>query len=384
MMNIDLTLAENDLQAEARAFCQSILAPLTIAHPGDQNPAPYLALATHGWMSALWPSAQGEALRYRSFVLVIEEIARVDLSLAIAVAIHTCLAAMSIVDAGRPEQQARYLPPLAAGQLAAFAVTEPDAGSDPGSLTMTATPTAAGFVLNGRKTWVSNGGLAQTFVLFASTTPPARHRGITAFIVDRETPGLRLLDREPTLGLPRLGMYTIALEHCHVTATQVLGEVDHGWPIILRAFDRVRIALAAAALGAAGAALDHGLAYASQREQFGTVIAHKQAIQALLADSALEIEALRALVRRAATQADTGASYNLAASQAKLFGARTANAVADRMLQLFGGAGFSEHHPLADLYRDVRALRLLGGTDQVQGYVIARALLEPLGVRIQP
>jgi hypothetical protein len=383
-MNIDLTLAENDLQAEARAFCQSILAPLTSAHPSDQSAAPYLALATHGWMSALWPSAQGEALRYRSFVLVIEELARVDLSLAIAVAIHTCLAAMSIVDAGRPEQQARYLPPLAAGQLAAFAVTEPDAGSDPGSLTMLATPTFDGFVLNGRKTWVSNGGLAQTFVLFASTHPPARHRGVTAFIVDRQTPGLRLLGREPTLGLPRLGMYTIALEQCHVAANQVLGEVNHGWPIILRAFDRVRISLAAAALGAAGAALDHGLAYASQREQFGSVIAHKQAIQALLADSALEIEALRALVRRAATQADAGASYNLAASQAKLFGARAANAVCDRMLQLFGGAGFSEHHPLADLYRDVRALRLLGGTDQVQGYVIARALLEPLGVRIQP
>lgn len=337
-------------------------------------------------MGALWPAALGgSGLGYLDLALIVEQLAGACLSTAISLAIHTCLASMSVFEAGDGSQRLRWMRLLASGgALGAFALTEPDAGSDPGGLSATLTRDDNGYLLNGTKTWVSNAGLAEVFVVFASHDLTRRHRSITALAIEAGTPGVSLGAREPTLGLRAVDIRTVSFAGVRVGSESILGRINEGWPIIVRAFDRVRVILAAAALGAASAALTLGADYAGTRRQFGAQIAYKQAVQTYLAESQMEVEALRGLVYRAAWLADRGEAFGTAAAQAKAFGARVANAVADRMLQVHGGAGFSETLPIARIYRDVRALRLLGGTDEIQRYVIARALLEPHGVRIQP
>ena len=387
-MDFALTPPQLDLQRRAHDFAAREIAPGAAAR--DQAEAVdrrlFIRLAEQGWMGALWPTTLGgSALTYLDLALIGEQIAGACLSTAIALAIHTCLASMSIYEAGDDAQRQRWMRLLASGgALGAFALTEPDAGSDPGGLSATLTRAGDRLILNGVKTWVSNAGLAEAFVVFASHDLTQRHRAITALVIEAGTPGLALGLREATLGLRAADIRTVTFENVVVAPDAVLGRLGDGWPIILRAFDRVRVVLAAAALGAAAGAVALGVEYASTRRQFGTQIGYKQAVQAYLAESQMEVEALRGLVYRAAWLADRGEPFGLAGAQAKAFGARVANAVADRMLQVHGGAGFNEALPIARVYRDVRALRLLGGTDEIQRYVVARALLEPHGVRIQP
>ncbi len=387
-MDFSLTPRQQTLQERARVVAARDLAPGAAERDRAETPdrGVYVRLAEEGWMGALWPAALGgSGLGYLDLALIVEQLAGACLSTSISLAIHTCLASMSVFEAGTDVQRSRWMRLLASGgALGAFALTEPDAGSDPGGLSATLTRDGDGYLLNGTKSWVSNAGLAEVFVVFASHDLSKRHRSITALAIEAGTPGLDLGAREPTLGLRAVDIRTVAFAGVRVGADSILGRIHEGWPIIVRAFDRVRVILAAAALGAAASALALGADYAGTRRQFGTQIAYKQAVQAYLAESQMEVEALRGLVYRAAWLADRGEAFGTAAAQAKAFGARVANAVADRMLQVHGGAGFSEASPIARIYRDVRALRLLGGTDEIQRYVIARALLEPHGVRIQP
>jgi hypothetical protein len=353
----------------------------------DRSEEPPLELfrkaAAQGFFGGPIPEAYGGVgLDWQSYCLLAEELGKHCLSTAITLGIHTSLAAMSILESGSEAQKQKYLPALAAGEtLGAFALTEPDAGSDTSTLATTALKVDGGYRLAGAKSWVTNGGLAGVFVVFAAT--PA---GRAAFIIERETPGFGVGYREPTLGLRGLDIRALYLDDVFVPDENRLGADAEraGGEIARNAANRMRLTLAAVALGAAEACLALGVTFAAERKQFGTQIAHKQAIQNYVAEIAIEIEALRNLIRYAAWAAETGQGFARAAAIAKYHGARTAKDAANKMLQVHGGYGFSDEYAISRYYRDVRALRLMGGTDELQRYAIAREAFEEKGIRIRP
>ncbi|MCC7359117.1 MAG: acyl-CoA dehydrogenase family protein [Anaerolineales bacterium] len=370
-----------------RDFAENEVAPC--AEQTDRDEAIPTALlqkaAAQGFLGATLPEQYGgAAMDYLSYSLLVETVARHCLSMAAALGIHTMLSSMTILDGGSEAVKAEFLPRLAGGELGTFALTEPEAGSDAGAVQTRAVPEGEYYRLDGVKAWVSNAGQAGAHVVLALTTPGARLRGLSAFVVDAQTPGIFLGQREPTLGLRGLDIRTMYFEGCRVPASHLLGQLDHGWALVQRAFRRVRLSLAAAGLGAAGGALALGLKFAAERKQFGVPIAEKQAIQNYAADCAVEIEALRHLVHHTAWQADQGQDYESSASMAKYLAARVARDTANKMLQVHGGYGFSDEYAISRIYRDVRALRLLGGTDEIQRFAIARVLFEPEGLALQP
>ncbi len=387
-MDFSLTEEQTMFRDLFRDFAEKEVA--RIAEHADRSEEPPLDLykkaAAQGFFGAPIPEAYGGVgIDWLSYTLLAEELGKHCLSTAVTIAIHTSLSALSILDVGSEEQKQKYLPAMAAGELiGAFALTEPDAGSDPGSLTTRADKVEGGYRLNGTKNWVSNAGLGGVMVVFASTLPGSRHKGISAFIVESDAPGVMIGYREKTLGLRGMDIRTVYLEDCFVPEANRLNGENEGWAIVVRAFDRVRLTLAAVALGAAQSALALGVTFAAERKQFGVQIAHKQALQNYVADTATDIEALRGLVRHAAWLAGSGQEFGRAASMAKYFGGRVAKDAANKMLQVHGGYGFSDEYAISRYYRDVRALRLLGGTDEIQRYVVARAAFEEKGLRIQP
>lgn len=371
-----------------REFAEKEVAP-TAEHTDKHELFPqelFRKAAAQGFLGATLPEAYGGAgLDTFTYLLLVEEISRYCLTTSAALGIHLMLSAMTVLDGGSEAIRQRFLPRLAGGELGTFALTEPEAGSDPGSLQTTAMLEADGcYRLNGVKTWVTNGGLAGVHVVFALTDPGARQRGMSAFVVEAGTPGLVVGHREPTLGLRGLDIRTLYFEDCRVPAENLLGELNGGWALVLRAFNRVRLSLAAAGLGAAEGALALGLKFAVERKQFGVAIAQKQAIQNYVADCAVDIEALRHQVEYAAWLADTGRPDDAQSSIAKYLGARVARDTANKMLQVHGGYGFSDEYSISRIYRDVRALRLLGGTDEIQRYAVARNLFDEQGLKIQP
>lgn len=386
-MDFALTEEQQMFRDLFRDFAEKEVAP--VAEHTDQAEEPPLELykraAAQGFLGATLPEQYGGAgMDYLTYTLLVEELARTCLSTATALGIHTMLAAMTIADVGSQAQKEKYLPRLAQGQLGTFALTEPDAGSDPGSVQTRAVRANGTYRLNGVKSWVTNGGVAGLHVVFAATQPAERHQGLSAFVVEAGAPGVVVGHREPTLGLRGMDIRTVYLEDCLVPAEDRLDDENGAWPMILRAFNRVRLSLAAAGLGAAEGALDLGVRYAVERRQFGVPIAQKGAIQNYVAECKIEIEALRHLVQYAAWLADTGQEYGAAASMAKVLGARVARDTANKMLQVHGGYGFSDEYAISRIYRDVRALRLLGGTDEIQRYAVARRVFDERGVKIQP
>jgi alkylation response protein AidB-like acyl-CoA dehydrogenase len=390
LMDFALTPAQQQKQKEFRAFTEELIAP--IANKIEQQGRVPLDLlrkaAKRGYLAPIVPQVYGGAgYDLLTFTLLVEEIAKHSLSIAIPFAIHTCLATGSILEAGNDEQKNQFLPRLTQrSEIAAFALTEAEAGSDAGALTTTAQPTADGYLLNGVKTWVSNGGIANVFVVFAKiTSHDEKHGSITGFIVDRKkSSGLNLIARENTLGLRGADIRTLKLENTFVPHAHQLGETGKGWGIIMRAFNRVRVVLASAALGTAEHTFELGLQYAAQRHAFNSTLAHKQRIQNYIAECAVEIESLRQVTHYATWLADTGQDYSVPANIAKFLGGRVAGDVADKVLQIYGGAGYREDEPIARIYRDVRALRLLGGTDEIQQFSIARDAFRQIGVKIEP
>jgi alkylation response protein AidB-like acyl-CoA dehydrogenase len=361
----------------------------TTAEHTDRDEALPAALlqkaAAQGFLGATLPEQYGgAAMDYMSYVLLVEAMSQHCLSLAAMLGIHIMLSGMTILEGGSEAIKEAYLPRLAAGELGTFALTEPEAGSDPGALQTRAVREGDHYRLDGVKAWVSNAGPAGVHVVVALTAPGQRHRGLSAFVVDAQTPGIFLGQREPTLGLRGLDMRTVYFENCRVPAENLLGKLNHGWALVQSGFRRVRLSLAAAGLGAAEGALALGLRFATERKQFGVPIGQKQAIQNYIADCSVEIEALRQLVHYTAWQADQGQEYETSASMAKYLGARVARDTANKMLQVHGGYGFSDEYAISRVYRDVRALRLLGGTDEIQRFAVARELFEAEGLAIQP
>lgn len=388
---MDFTLSEEQSMFRDlfRDFAQKEVAQ--VAEHTDRAEAPPVALlqkaAAQGFLGATVPEEYGgAAMDHLTLTLLLEETAKQCATTAVTLSLHLTLATMTILEHGTAAQKQAYLPRLAQGELGTFAFTEPEAGSDPNALQTRAWRSNGSYHLDGVKTWATNASLGDLYVVFGVTDPKARPAGVSAFIVDRQvtTSGIFLGKREPTLGLRGLDIRTIYLEDAAVPAENLLGAVNEGGALAQKALQRLRLALAAVALGAAEGALELGVKFAIERKQFGVAIAHKQALQNYIADCAVEIEALRLLVYRAATLADAGQDFAHAANLAKYHGARTAKDAANKMLQVHGGYGFSDEYAISRFHRDVRALRILGGTDEVQRFFVAQQVLGEAGVKIQP
>ncbi len=337
--------------------------------------------AQQGFLGATLPEDYfGAELDYLSYALLVETLAGDCMSVAVTLATHVSLVAMSILAHGTAVQKEEWLPLMAAGEvIGAFALTEPDAGSDAQSLQTRATPDGDEVILDGVKTWVANGEIAGLFVVFARGT-----EGIEAYLVSGDTLGLSVGYREPTLGLRSVPFNTVYLEGCRVNQADRLGGPGQGWTIARQAQDRMAIALAAAGLGVSENAIDVAARYATERVQFGVPIAQKQAIQNYVAQAKTEVEALRYLTYRAAWLVDQGGDLSFDAAVVKAFGARVARSVTNRMVQVMGGYGYMEDYPLARKYRDARALHVIGQPTELHDFRVARQIFAALDVEIAP
>jgi alkylation response protein AidB-like acyl-CoA dehydrogenase len=382
---MDFTLSEDQLMFKKMFadFCTKEIRPQ--GEQIDQAEEPPVDLLNRavdqGFWAALLPEElDGCGLDTYTYMLMLEEIARADMSTALILNVHNSLVLKQILDFGTDEQKDRYLEALAFGEmLGAFALTEPGAGSDFAALTTTAARNGDGYRLDGTKIWVSNGSLAGLFLIFAQA-----EGGITAFLVDKETPGLKIGYREKTLGLRGVPCNTLYFDDASVPAANRLGEEGQGLEIALGAQALSRLGMGALALGGAERALEEAVGFSIEHIQFGVPIAQKQIIQTFIANAKAQIEALRWLVAHTAWLADMGQDFRQQAAIAKLFGARMASQVTHEMLQVHGGYGYMKDYAIERYYRDCRALEIVEGTSQIQQYIIARDIYEAEGLKIQP
>jgi len=311
-----------------------------------------------------------------SYVLVIEELARVCASTAAIVSGHTSLGTWPIFEFGTSAQKEKYVTNLASGSmLGAFAITEPGAGTDAAAGKATAVVDGDEYVLNGSKIFITNGGYADVYIVTAMTDLAAGTRGISAFIVEKGAPGFSVGEKEHKMGIKASSTTPLYFSDCRIPKDALLGKEGKGFNIAMAALDGGRIGIAAQALGIAQGALDASIAYAKERVQFGKPLAALQAIQWMIADMATEIDAARLLVYRAAWNKDHGLPFGAAASMAKLFASETSTRVADRAIQIHGGYGYTESYPVERAYRDAKITELYEGTSEVQRMVIAGGLL---------
>ena len=330
-------------------------------------------------MGVTFPADYGGAgLGYAEYVIIIEELARLDGSVALIVSAHNSLSASHIGLAGTEEQKRRYLVPLARGEkLGCWSLTEPGSGSDASAVRTTARREGDSWVLNGVKNFVTNGHFADTCVVMALTDSRAGRHGVTAFIVEKGTPGFRAGKKENKLGLRASDTAELIFEDCRIPRENCLGQPGEGFIDSLRVIDKGRIGIAAMAVGIAQGAFEASLAYSRERKAFGKPIGEFQAIQWKLADMATEIDAARLLTQRAAWLADHGRRVTRASSMAKLYASEVAVRVTSEAVQIHGGYGFIKDYPVEKFYRDVKLCTIGEGTSEIQRMVIARELLHP-------
>ena len=313
---------------------------------------------------------------YLSYAIAVEEIARACGSTALIYAAHVSLGCGPIYTFGSEAQKEKWLPRLCSGQgLAAFGLTEPEAGSDAGATRTTAVRDGDAYVLNGSKMWITSGAIADVVNCTAKTDPEAGTRGISCFLVEKGTPGFLPGKNEPKMGLKGSVTSALSLENCRVPAENLLGKEGEGFKQMLITLDSGRISIGAMALGLAQAAFDEGVRYAKERVQFGQPIARFQAIQWKIADTATEIDAARMMVYRAAAMKDAGRRFTKEAAMAKLFASEVAERAAFQAVQIHGGYGYSREYPVERIYRDQRLCAIGEGTSEIQRLVIARQVL---------
>lgn len=323
------------------------------------------------------PEYGGAGADFLSYVIAIEEISRASASLGVILAVHTSVGTFPILYFGTEEQKQKYVPQLAQGKmLGAFALTEPNAGSDAAKIRTTARLEGDHYVLNGSKIFITNAGHADVYTVMAVTDKYAGTRGISAFIVEKDTPGLKIGPPEKKLGLHSSSTCQLFFEDAKVPRENLLGKEGQGFHIAMSLLDGGRIGIGAQAVGIAQAAFDAAREYTQQREQFGRQIAEFQAVQFMLADMATQIEAARLLVYQAAYRKEHGLDHSKQASMAKVFAADTAMKVAVDAVQLYGGYGYMQEYPVERYMRDAKATQIYEGTNQIQRLVIARQLLK--------
>ena len=378
-MDFDLTDEQELIREAVREFAESELAPIAAELDRDHRfPEEILPkLADLNLMGMPYPEKVGGAgADYVSYVIAIEEISKACASTGIIVSAHTSLATWPVYRFGTEPQKERYLSDMASGRrLGAFALTEPAAGTDAGAGTTTAVLSGDEYVLNGTKMFITNAPFAEVYIVFAKTDPAQGTRGMSAFIVEKDTPGFSVGEAEHKLGIRGSSTPPIYFADCRVPKDALLGGEGSGFKIAMQTLDGGRIGVSAQALGIAQAALDASVAYAKERVQFGKPIATLQAIQWMIADMATAVDAARLLVYRAASCVDAGRPYSTEGAMAKLFASETATRVADRAIQIHGGYGYTESYPVERNYRDAKITELYEGTSEVQRMVISRSAL---------
>jgi alkylation response protein AidB-like acyl-CoA dehydrogenase len=379
-MDFELTAEQREIQALARELADPEIAQNAAAWDREHRfpDELYPKLAELGLMGVCVPEEYGGAgADFLSYVLVLEELSRADAGVGVTVAVHTSATTLPIMAFGTEEQRARFVPPLARGELiGAFALTEPSSGSDAGSLRTTAEPDPGGdgWRITGSKQWITNGSRAGTFLLFARTDPEtAGARGVSAFVVDASY--VRVTREEEKLGLNSSTTSDLVLEGAHVERDRLLHEEGRGFRVAMATLDGGRIGIAAQALGIAQAAFDVARAYALEREQFGKRIADFQAIQWKLADMATEIDAARLLTYRAAWLKQQGRPHTAEGAKAKLFASEAARRQTAEAIQVLGGYGYTKEFPVERYYRDAKVTEIYEGTSEIQRIVIAREIL---------
>ncbi len=371
------------LRRTVRQFAESEVAPTVQEYDEKQEfPREIVAKAADlGFYGVIFPEQYGGAgLGYVEYVIVVEELSRVDGSVGISVAAHNSLCSNHIFQSGNEEQKRRYLPLLASGQwIGAWSLTEPTAGSDAGGTRTTARPDGSAWVLNGSKTFTTHGSVGDVAVVFAVTDPAKGKHGISAFIVEKGTEGFRPGKKENKMGLRASDTAEVIMEDCRVGSEQLLGARGMGFVDAMKILDGGRISIAALALGMARGAYDAALRYSRQRFQFGQAISEFQAIQFMLADMATRLDAASLLVYRAAWMKDQGMKVTKESSMAKLYASEVGVWVADRALQIFGGYGYVKDFPAEKYYRDMKLCTIGEGTSEIQRMVIAREVLRHAG-----
>jgi butyryl-CoA dehydrogenase/short/branched chain acyl-CoA dehydrogenase len=317
----------------------------------------------------------GQGGSFFQAVLAVEALASVDPSAAVIVDVQNTIANNILLRWGNPEQKRRYLPKLATDTVASFALSEAGSGSDAFAMSSRAVRDGDFFRITGRKLWITNAAEAGIYFLFANANPDAGHRGITCFLVERNFPGFQVGKKEDKLGIRASSTCELILDDCRVPAANVIGEVGKGYKIAIETLNEGRIAIGAQMAGLAQGALDHSIAYAKQRQQFGKPIADFQGVQFELAEMAIEVEAARLLVYNGARMRDAGLPFVTEAAMAKYFASQIAERVASRAVEILGGVGFTKDYPVEKLYRDAKIGRIYEGTSNMQRLTIAKQLL---------
>lgn len=380
-MKFDLDAEQSDIRALARQFTEAYITPHASMWD-EENFFPretYTRMAELGLMGMTTPESYGgSALSRLAGALVYEELARGDMATAVGLSVHNMVTG-SIARFGCEEQRQRWVVGMASGELlGAFSLSESASGSDAASLQCRAERSGDGYVLNGSKMWVTNGGEAEVYMVMARTMPGRGAAGISCFLVDKGTPGFSFGKTERKMGLHSSPTRELIFNDCQLSPQQRLGEEGQGFKIALSSLDGGRVNIGAIAVGVAQAAFETATRYAHEREQFGQNISGFQAIQFMLADMAMKIEAARLLVYEAAYKLDTGQSAGMYAAMAKCFATDMAMEVTTNAVQVLGGAGYVRDYPVERYMRDIKVAQIFEGTNQIQRVVIARSLLSQL------
>jgi alkylation response protein AidB-like acyl-CoA dehydrogenase len=377
----DLSEEEGMFRDAVRDFAEERVRPLVHQMDEEANIPRALidALFELGVMGIEIPEAHGGAgATFFMSILAVEALARVDASVAVLVDVQNTLVNNALLRWGNTEQHARYFPKLASKWVGAYALSEAGSGSDAFALACRATDRGDHWELTGRKLWITNAAEADLFIILATVDPTKGYKGITAFLVERTFPGFQVGKKEDKLGIRASSTCELILEGVRVPRENVLGEVGKGYKIAIETLNEGRIGIGAQMVGVAQGSFDHGLKYAQERQQFGKPISEFQGVQFLLSELATEIEASRLLTYNAARLRDTGSSFIKEAAMSKLFASRTAEHVTSKVIEIYGGYGFTREYPVEKYFRDQKVGQIYEGTTHMQLLVIAKQLLGKL------
>ncbi len=369
---------EQILRDSVRRFAQEKIGPLVREMDEAQkiHPSVLPQMFELGIMGIEIPEEyDGFGGSFMGAILAVEEISAVDPAIGVIVDVQNTLTVNAILNWGTEEQKKKYLPRLIADTVCSYALSEASSGSDAFSLTTQARLDGDHYVLNGRKLWISNAAEAGLFIVFANANPAAGYRGITAFLIERDTPGFQVGKKEDKLGIRASSTCELLFDDCRVPAANVLGEVGKGYKIAIETLNEGRIGIAAQMLGLAQGAWNHAARYSQERRQFGKPIAEFQAVQFSLAEMAIEIEAARMMVYNSARMKTAGVPFVKEAAMTKYFVSQVAERVASQAVEIFGGYGFVKDYPVEKLYRDAKIGKIYEGTSNMQLATIAKLLL---------